>query len=47
YSGSTILGRVTIGKGSEIGGNVWITTDVPPNTRVFQRQPRKIFVQNE
>jgi serine O-acetyltransferase len=34
YSGATILGRVTIGKGSIIGGNVWITTDVPPNTTV-------------
>lgn len=44
YAGATILGRVTIGKGSEIGGNVWITTDVPPNTRVVQRQPQKIFV---
>jgi serine O-acetyltransferase len=34
YSGATILGRVTIGKGSVIGGNVWITTDVPPHTTV-------------
>lgn len=34
YSGATILGRVTIGKGSVIGGNVWITTDVPPGTTV-------------
>lgn len=44
YAGATILGRVTIGKGSEIGGNVWITADVPPNTHVVQRQPKKIFV---
>ncbi len=44
YAGSTILGRVTIGKGSVIGGNVWITTDVPPNTQVVQRMPKKIFV---
>jgi serine O-acetyltransferase len=36
YSGATILGRVTIGRGSEIGGNVWLTHDVPPGTRVFQ-----------
>jgi len=35
YSGATILGRVTIGRGSEIGGNVWLTHDVPPGTRVF------------
>ncbi len=36
YSGATILGRVTIGKGSIIGGNVWLTTSVSPNTRVTQ-----------
>lgn len=34
YAGATILGRVTIGKGSVIGGNVWITTDLPPNSKV-------------
>jgi len=34
YSGATILGRVTIGKGAIIGGNVWITNDVPPCTTV-------------
>lgn len=36
YSGTTILGRVRIGKGSVIGGNVWLTSDVPPYTRVAQ-----------
>ena len=34
YAGATILGRVTIGRGSTIGGNVWITRDVPPNSSV-------------
>lgn len=34
YSGATILGRVTIGRGSVIGGNVWITEDVPPGSTV-------------
>ncbi|MFW6181986.1 MAG: serine O-acetyltransferase EpsC [Spirochaetota bacterium] len=34
YSGATILGRVTIGKGSVIGGNVWITRDIPPGSTV-------------
>jgi serine O-acetyltransferase len=38
YSGATILGRITIGRGSEIGGNVWITHDVPPGTRVLQEK---------
>jgi serine O-acetyltransferase len=29
YAGATILGRITIGKGSTIGGNVWLTRSVP------------------
>ena len=40
YAGATILGRVTIGRGSTIGGNVWITRDVPPGSRVTQAQAR-------
>lgn len=36
YAGATILGRVTIGARSEIGGNVWLTHDVPPGSRVIQ-----------
>jgi len=36
YSGATILGRVTIGRGAVIGGNVWLTQDVPPGSRVIQ-----------
>jgi len=36
YSGTTILGRVRIGKGSIIGGNVWLTHDIEPGTRVVQ-----------
>jgi serine O-acetyltransferase len=36
YSGATILGRVTVGHGAVIGGNVWVTADVPPGTRVLQ-----------
>ena len=38
YAGSTILGPVTIGRGSVIGGNVWLTRDVPPGSRVTQAQ---------
>ncbi len=33
YSNSTILGRITIGKGAVIGGNQWITHDVPSATK--------------
>ncbi len=36
YSGATILGRVTIGRGSVIGGNVWLTYSVPPNSKITQ-----------
>jgi serine O-acetyltransferase len=36
YAGATILGNVTIGKGAEIGGNVWITHDVPPGAKISQ-----------
>ncbi len=41
YSGATILGRVTIGRGSVIGGNVWITRDIPPNSTVTQNAARE------
>jgi serine O-acetyltransferase len=36
YAGATILGRITIGRGSTIGGNVWLTHDVAPNSIVTQ-----------
>ena len=36
YAGATILGRVIIGRGSEIGGNVWLTHSVPAESRVTQ-----------
>ncbi len=38
YSGATILGRITIGKCSVIGGNVWITRNVPPYSKVIQQE---------
>jgi serine O-acetyltransferase len=34
YSGATILGRITVGAGSIIGGNVWLTRSVPPGSRI-------------
>jgi serine O-acetyltransferase len=40
YAGATILGRITIGKGSSVGGNVWLTASVPPGTRVTQAEVR-------
>jgi len=41
YAGATILGRITIGKGSSIGGNVWLTHGVPPGSRVTQAEVRE------
>ncbi|MDR2075850.1 MAG: serine acetyltransferase, partial [Desulfovibrio sp.] len=38
YAGATILGRVVIGRNSIIGGNVWLTHGVPPDSRVVQQQ---------
>jgi serine O-acetyltransferase len=40
YAGATILGRVTIGRGSVIGGNVWLTHSIPPGSQVSQAQLR-------
>lgn len=40
YAGATILGRITIGKGSTIGGNVWLTHSVPPGSHISQAQVR-------
>lgn len=36
YAGATILGRVTIGRGSTIGGNVWLTRSIPPGSTITQ-----------
>ncbi len=36
YAGATILGRVTIGRGATIGGNVWLLTEVPADAVVVQ-----------
>ncbi len=40
YAGATILGRITIGRGSTIGGNVWLTRSVPPGSNISQAQMR-------
>jgi serine O-acetyltransferase len=40
YAGATILGRVTIGRGSTIGGNVWLTRSVPPGSHITQARSR-------
>jgi serine O-acetyltransferase len=40
YAGATILGRITIGRGSAIGGNVWLTYSVPPGSNITQGKAR-------
>jgi serine O-acetyltransferase len=42
YAGATILGRVTLGKGATIGGNVWITEDIAPGATVTQAGPLSV-----
>nr|WP_199161588.1 serine O-acetyltransferase EpsC [Elizabethkingia sp. ASV34] len=43
YSGATILGgETTIGRDSIIGGNVWITQDVPSNSLVYNKSEIRI-----
>lgn len=42
YAGATILGRITIGKNSVIGGNVWLTKSVPPGSVISQANVRSI-----
>jgi serine O-acetyltransferase len=36
YAGATVLGRITIGRGSSIGGNVWLTHSVAPGSNITQ-----------
>jgi serine O-acetyltransferase len=40
YAGATLLGRIVIGRGSSIGGNVWLTRSVPPGSQVTQASSR-------
>jgi serine O-acetyltransferase len=40
YAGATILGRITIGAGSTIAGNVWLTQSAPPGSVITQAKAR-------
>ena len=46
YSNTSILGRVRIGHNTIIGGNVWLTQDVPANSMVLQSNP-EIRIKNK
>jgi serine O-acetyltransferase len=41
YAGATILGRITVGRGSVVAGNVWLTQSVPPQSSITQATPRR------
>ena len=38
YSNATILGRITIGHDATVGGNIWVTEEVPAGTRIVQKK---------
>ena len=42
YSNATILGRITVGKGAVVGGNIWVTEDVKPGARITQNRAKEI-----
>ncbi len=41
YSNATILGRITIGAGATVGGNIWVTENVPAGARIVQPKAKK------
>lgn len=41
YSNATILGRITIGDGATVGGNIWVTENVPAGARIVQTKAKK------
>ncbi|MHC3134352.1 serine O-acetyltransferase EpsC [Acinetobacter nosocomialis] len=45
YAGATILGRITIGRGSIIGGNVWLTHSVAAGSQILQ-SPNESYQKN-
>lgn len=47
HAGATLLGRITIGRGSVIGGNVWLTRSVPPGSNIVQPQLRGLGYDGE
>ena len=46
YSGATVLGRITIGKGAVVGGNVWVVDDVPPGARIAQQGAGGVIIRD-
>jgi serine O-acetyltransferase len=47
YSNATILGRITVGKGATVGGNIWVTEDVPAGARIVQQRRKEAAKSNK
>ncbi|MBL8447589.1 MAG: serine acetyltransferase [Zoogloeaceae bacterium] len=47
YAGATLLGRIVIGRGASIGGNVWLTRSVPPGSQVTQASSQHHHLEDE
>lgn len=41
YSNATILGRITIGHSATVGGNIWVTENVPAGAKIVQTKAKK------
>ncbi len=46
YSNASVLGRITIGHDSVIGGNIWLTHSVPPHSRILQSKAVDVSFQD-
>ncbi len=44
YSNATILGRITIARGTVIGGNLWVTESTKPGEQLVQAKKRKSHI---
>jgi serine O-acetyltransferase len=47
YSNATVLGRITIGHDSIIGGNVWLTNNVAPHSRILQQKASSNIIEQK
>ena len=41
YSNATILGRITIGSDATVGGNIWVTENIPAGAKIVQTKAKK------
>ena len=41
YSNATILGRITIGSEATVGGNIWVTENIPAGAKIVQTKAKK------